>query len=522
MSGLGAWGWIGKTLRLFELPSSDDAARAPIGRARLRYSRSRGVLEGSLSGGPYEALAAAGLAVENMGELQLLPDESLPDGTDVSMSSLIDVWTLLKDSTDAADGITVLPTASGTGRWERRCIPSNHWRRQLDWWMDSVNGDDENVGDAANPIATFEEFRRRHGKLLGDPTAAPSPVTFTILDTGEVEQDFLVDMHVRAYPETFTIDGTTAVIYSGSVTAYVPWNVAGQQEPQLTDAALPVSWTASGLVHKQMILTSGAQIGATGYVSRDLGAKVAGMPLLLDAVGFSMVEPAVGNTFDVFQQTTIKGHLYIDIGNGFLYINNIEFDNSDAMFADDLTLQTGFAFLRRCALVGTNTNRVSVESGQLDLFGGLVANNGITIRDGLLYLDGPLVSAGTFYWGRSARVRISLESLFDGSGRLDGNGDFHVSADTAFINCGAVIPFIGNPGALIQASAVLWGTTGNTPTYAFSLGNMATIAADVANLKIMGGTVNDILLGSAGAAYGAARPMVDANSEAKVLDRYDP
>jgi len=465
--------------------------------------------------------------VQNIDELAALNDVPLPNGAPIAMTNVRDFWTLERGSTEAPDGITIIATQSGIGNFHRACLPHNHWRGQMNWWMDSVNGDDENSGTVVTaPIKTFEEFRRRHGRLLTDHSQAPARKTLTILDTGDVVQNFLIDMKVRQYPEDFVINGslTHDPLYSGSVTGYLPWNVGAQQEPELTDAALPVSWTASGLVHKQAILTSGPNAGATAYVSRDLAAKTALMPLWLDASGWNMVEPGIGDTFEVFAQTVIKGNVYVDIGEGFMYLNYIEIDQSAETSTYEVAVHSGYVSFVRCATKGTNNNRFHVRDGQTFLRGGMIASNySMELTGGDVAILGTLITTDRIWCWAGVRVNID-QATFDGSGRIDiGRGTrVKIDGDTLFVNCGADAPFVFDPGGLLEASAIVWGTTGNAPQYAFLLGTMSTIVANAAALQIMGGTINDILLGSVGVAYGAARPMVDVASEAKVLDYYSP
>jgi hypothetical protein len=546
-----------RTIRIFGIPiyydTTRDLLRIPeISEADIRHSLLKGelkeqkakgfitVTESTIdltqfdseqraflqSLGISSGIASSPDAVANISELSILDDALFVDGTSISVRTILDDFVLVNESTETIDNITIVSTKSDVGRWHRKGIPNNYWRRQLVWFMDSVNGDDENVGDTeTNPIKTFEEFRRRHGKLLCDPTIAPAMVTFTILDTGEVEQNFIIDMKVTgAFNERLAINGSQTTIYSGSVTGYVPWNVGTQQEPELADTALPVSWTASGLVHKRMILTSGDKVGATGYVSRDLGSKTAGMPLLLDTDFNTMVEPTVGNTYDIVDQTRIKGVVDIDVGEGQVAILGVEIDGSGGPNSEELIIHSGVIFVLNCATLGSS-NTMAINRGLIIIYGGLCASSGgLNVYGGTWEWHGALISMGSIKVWPSAATWFFGSSVLDASGSLELSNNAYASimSDTLLINCGSTVPVELKVGALFYAESVLWGTTGNTPTHAFKLGSMATIVADVENLKIEGGSTNDILLGSTAVAYEAGRPMVDANSEAKVLDLYNP
>jgi hypothetical protein len=72
-----------------------------------------------------------------------------------------------------------------------------------------------------------------------------------------------------------TFVGQRTLLYAGSVTGYQAYVYATNTDGRLTDAAIPASWTASGLVGQLLVMTGGAHIGHTAFVAVDLGAFTA-------------------------------------------------------------------------------------------------------------------------------------------------------------------------------------------------------------------------------------------------------
>ena len=247
--------------------------------------------------GPGDAL----LAVPNIAALMALPTATIDDGGVVAVKSVMDQWMLDKTSALAPDGITVVP-ASGGGNWLRLEIPSQKWLLQPTWYIDPLTGNDENVGSTAlTPLSTFAEWKRRVGTRLEIPQ--------TLNIQSDLTEDLLFDMdNEQVY---VVLQGIRTVLYSGTVTAAQSWSTMVNTDGQVTDAAIPVSWTASGLVDKLIVLTSGAGAGAAGWVAKDLGAKTARYSPLIDANTYLTYDFAIGDTFDVVDLTKVYGNFEV-------------------------------------------------------------------------------------------------------------------------------------------------------------------------------------------------------------------
>jgi len=242
------------------------------------------------------------LAVPNIAALMALDTTTIDDGGVVAVKSVMDEFMLDKTSTLVADGITVVP-ASGGGNWLRLEIPSQKWLLQPTFYIDPIMGNDENTGLTAGvPLSTFAEWKRRVGTRLEIPQ--------TLYIQNDLTEDLLFDMdNEQVY---VVVQGVRTVLYSGTVTAAQVWSPSGPTtDGQVTDAAIPVSWTASGLVDKLLVLTSGPSAGAAGWVAKDLGAKTARYSPLIDANTYATYDLAIADTFDVVDLTTVNGDFVV-------------------------------------------------------------------------------------------------------------------------------------------------------------------------------------------------------------------
>jgi hypothetical protein len=156
-------------------------------------------------------------------------------------------------------------------------------------------------------LATFAEWTRRIDR--GVVTVA----SIVFLDSDLDEPGYVID---GTFPLGLVIQGQRTVLHSGVVSNLVDYDfsvspvVAGSFE----DATLTgASWDDSGpggtsLVSKLVVLTSGALSGASGWVAKDLGAKVCRpTPTFVDADTFAFGFPANADTFEVCDLTKIEG-----------------------------------------------------------------------------------------------------------------------------------------------------------------------------------------------------------------------
>jgi len=197
--------------------------------------------------------------------------------------------------------------------------------RQLDWFIDPINGSDSNVGDSAGaPLRTDEQRQLRMGE---------SPVW----SEGAYHLRYLNDMtrvvlRGRRLPGSIIFvhgsatDGAgQSVLYSGTIDALTARSYAANQPWDVTSSDLPTSWTTSSLVNERMRLTSGTAMGAKSWALKDLGSKKARFAEFNSAgvfvypftsTGGTDVSPSSGDSFVIERLTKIP-ELFINVGTGF-------------------------------------------------------------------------------------------------------------------------------------------------------------------------------------------------------------
>lgn len=281
--------------------------------------------------GPSTAL----LAVQNIAALEALDDTTFVDGTYVAMRSLLIGWRLIfsPSASTVVDGITVVSSFVGGGRvWVRDTGSNPEWLDRDTWWVDSTTGNNENTGlTGPTALADFAELARR---WAGEPLT-PTGGTVTINWAGPYTgPDLVITPSLKGV--TMNVVGPTpTLLYGGSATAgTVAANPAAGTTSVLKDSAIPVSWTASGLVKKFIQLTSGANMGAGGWSTKDLGGvtKSCQFTPFWNPGTFSAVAPAVGDQFKVYDLAAFNASVRISSDDGFITFTNFSQQGANRRF----------------------------------------------------------------------------------------------------------------------------------------------------------------------------------------------
>src|SRR5512138_2293567 len=98
--------------------------------------------------------------VANIAALSATNDAQIPNGTGKFVATVRDMFYLDKTSVAAANGITVVATLSGTGRWIRSFTVDQAWVNQTNWYINATTGSDEATGALGAPIKTWAELNR--------------------------------------------------------------------------------------------------------------------------------------------------------------------------------------------------------------------------------------------------------------------------------------------------------------------------------------------------------------------------
>lgn len=187
--------------------------------------------------------------------------------------------------------MTNMPTGSGRPTMGRPfalvsstgggSVTPNAAQRVAAWYIDPAGtsgGNDSNNGTStATPIKSIAEWRRRiAGARYGSGGGFPTNPVIHALSGSVVPDDGLFYGFTTESQTAFVqLLGVPTVIGTGTVTAYTPY--VGNARGSLTDAAIPISWTASGFLtttaRSRFIRKTGGGVQHYAPVLLDLGAK---------------------------------------------------------------------------------------------------------------------------------------------------------------------------------------------------------------------------------------------------------
>jgi hypothetical protein len=457
-------------------------------------------------GGP--AVTSGFLAFPNEAAMAAYDTTALVNGAEAEVATYADTFLLDKSSALPPVHASVV-NATGGGQWLRQAIPSLRWQARSGWYINAAAGDDEAAGTIGAPVRTFLELKRRLG---------PGPlVNCAITYIGDSAEDVLYDFDS---PGNVEIGGIATTTFAGVVSAAQNANPATPVAANITAAALPVSWTASGLVHQIGVLTSGASNGLFFAVSADLGAKAARITQPASgSLPFATGPVANGDTFDMQDIVRLTGVWRIVSAPGKLYFGFLE------MFATQVS--AGDPGFKACILhqpfadgsgrprfVGCAVEDASVtESAEIVGFASsFYQSTGASIAIGPLgqaTLEETLVEgAGAGTWGILAddlvRVRIltyaavygaedaiqmGVQSRLDSSqARLFGTGNtahgivLGADGELAYTPGAAFLPNVLNPTVQVDVAGMP-KTYAQLPT--LNMGNGAKAVSDAAAIAMV-------------------------------------
>lgn len=208
-----------------------------------------------------------------------LASAAYSSGQTAEVATVGDVFRL-QQSALAVDNITVVNASGKAGyQWVRLNQP-NRANAFVAAWSVDPRGSDENVGTTdLTALQTLQELNRRlTGLKLNQSVtvrvlAAPSS-TDTGTWTFTVAPGALVTFLGVLGPNTGPGGANDNTIHSGTVTGFVASvDTPGTTDIELTDSAIPVSWTASGLLAKGVLFKRTNGVNRNWYGIKDLGSK---------------------------------------------------------------------------------------------------------------------------------------------------------------------------------------------------------------------------------------------------------
>lgn len=258
----------------------------------------------------------------------------------------------------------VLASGPNTSRWLRMDQLNISYLQQAAWYIDAVNGNDNNAGSQSAPIQTLAEWASRiNGGTLTPPIVLDpngSGVTAAFVDVYLVSASY-----PQSDPLSFSVDlGPSAILrfwgmgqmttYTGSITGALTAKAPATNVPwSFQDTAIPSTWTAtlaaSGGMGSRIRNTNVSRTGVITYAAKDLGSQTVrtsdwGARAILPnqvTINAASITPVVGDTYVVEQITKLwVGDIYLS-GLG---INNPSGTRSVVGFTDiDFQCPTGVA-----------------------------------------------------------------------------------------------------------------------------------------------------------------------------------
>jgi hypothetical protein len=338
--------------------------------------------------------------VANVASLSALDDTGIINHSEVLVDTLLQRFQLDKSSTATVDGITVVATLSGTGRWLRILSPVPQWTNQSSWTQDSVLGNDENPGTPLSPLQTTAEFTRR--VRVAKYSSSFTPYTLQLLnDVSVLNDSFQWSPQIQSTTGTLstpldtgvnstllTIRGTKTVIGAGVVTAAgTTISVTGNTKTTL--GRLAGAYSVGDVIE----FTSGAASGLRIYINEVTGGGLTGgfdpWNLGGTAAAVAAHTPVAGDTFNVVSLSKFGPQL-----NGILGVQGARIDLIDLTLpgpggagtgCDDYTIMD---YVLR--LQGVLSNIViSADYGGRIRWGTGVSGAGPTLANGSCMINSP-------------------------------------------------------------------------------------------------------------------------------------
>lgn len=290
--------------------------------------------------------------VQNVAELLTVDSSDLLDGTEIYVKTLKDWFVLDKSSTLTTEGLNI-ENALGGGQWIRKLKPSQFWARQSNFYLDPLNGDDENTGLTAQlALATVAEFKRRVLSRVHETNSARYEITCHVLN--DVDEDIAIECNWTtsfAISQLVTFDGYLGAVTAatGTISAVTAANPATNQEYTIT---APLTW--SSYIGKICVIASGPRMGTRFIVLKDLGSNQVQISMPGTEFDFASSSVQVGDSFQILELPqfgnvlTVSGtggivlkflQLGRDSGTDFNVNNN--YLVTDACSCDDIYLDYG-------------------------------------------------------------------------------------------------------------------------------------------------------------------------------------
>lgn len=417
-------------------------------RTRLRISSYLPYDIPDFVGGMLSVLALAGLS-----SAVSVNDTTLDDGALVWVESRKRYYMLDKLATDAVLDGEIVATASGTGRFfSLNWTSSQHWALQSQWAISAATGSDDNDGSNATPLKTYQEYIRRVPRYF---VSQAIQIVDTLPDSDNLihSPEVVWKQSVQGTMPTFIVTGTRTNGANLIVTNSA--NEVGNAAPTVTVAA--AVWTEG----QMLLITVGANAGATAVVTADLGAGAARTTPWRTVAGARTTPPGIGDTIVVLSAPTVNA-VNVDIRKGNVSVAVVPtYQNLNIK-----SLQTvSGAFVFTCFIAGSQS--ITPQLGTTYLFSGCsITTSGAvgttTIGTNLFRLCGIIrPTVGTILFAAGGRGEFSdcvIERWKLDVGNIGGALGFVQVASLGIFNGGAATTAVKvTRGGVIFVTGTLYG-----------------------------------------------------------------
>lgn len=241
------------------------------------------------------------ISVATRADVSALATVSLVSGTTVRTTRVTASFQFDPASTLTVDGINVLTTLEGTGRWIRQQIAIWTWVTQPQVYIDYTAGNDENSGASGAPIKTFQEwFARGQGWFVLLQNLNLTGTAWPFTDRFHYSVRSIVP--TGSSTGIFSVTGQRTVGRSGSCTSASTNPVVtlgAQQFATIIDSAV-ADWTTD--VGKLIVAANGAR----AWILKDMagGTHAARVTAWSTAAGATAAAPPNGTAYDVVSLTS--------------------------------------------------------------------------------------------------------------------------------------------------------------------------------------------------------------------------
>lgn len=458
-----------------------------------------------------------GVAGSNFGvtETIVLPSASrlvdvqtapLPNGALFKTLSVEDFWQLVKSPTaeltalaSTTPMVAALSVSNPGQLWIRLLLGSERWRTQTSWGIDAVNGNDENVGTPASPLATWREFSRR----MGPAGEIPETIDVTQSANDSVADDKLtLSGNLSILPNAmFRFHGTPTILDSGTFTAVTDLNSATQTPPSVTDAAQAFG----AYTNRRMRIVGGVRDGAISFISLVQAAttvrtnawainNTAAVPY---SPAVTLVNPVIGDayvieslptlfSFDFQSSKTAQGTQ----GAESCLFESLKLGNSSN---DRFNTGDSNASISKCVIDLTNFYGRD-QHIQSSIF---IANS--TFHTYNCNLRACLKKGGVFNLHHGASLFLRDQTMAQGVALPTANNGSFVEVFSAACFDSTTDGMIVDIESALRLTGLLWGNN-NTQYGIRSAGRSAYVAAFKPTIT---GLINDTRIGGVDLAYGA-------------------